>query len=89
MNQYKISLWGTNDYGFGMASGTLMYSSSNYHKIYNSVSNTNTFTIDSAGSITCAGNIDVNGTIATRSNTISLKSYFQPNPQGNLITIVQ
>jgi hypothetical protein len=35
LNQYKISLWGTNNYGFGIASGTLMYSSSNFHKFIN------------------------------------------------------
>jgi hypothetical protein len=44
LNQYKINLWGTNNYGFGIASDTLQYSSNNYHKFYNSTNNLNTFT---------------------------------------------
>jgi hypothetical protein len=51
INQYKINLWGTNNYGFGVAGDTLQYSSSNYHKFYNSGNNFNTFTIDNTGNI--------------------------------------
>jgi hypothetical protein len=34
-NQYKINLWGDNNYGFGISNGTLMYSSQIYHKFHN------------------------------------------------------
>ena len=54
-NQYKINLWGVNNYGFGIGNGTLMYSSQLYHKFYNSSNNANTFTIDSTGNISCTG----------------------------------
>ena len=70
LNQYKINLWGTNSYGFGIASGTLMYSSQSFHKFYNSSNNANTFTIDSAGNISsagaicCSGDLTVGGTVA-------------------------
>ncbi len=35
LNQYKINLWGTNNYGFGIAASTLQYSSqgNQYFKI--------------------------------------------------------
>jgi hypothetical protein len=36
LNQYKIDLWGTNTYGFGIANETLQYSSYNFHRFYNS-----------------------------------------------------
>ncbi len=55
LNQYKINLYGTNSYGFGIAGSTLQYSSHNFHKFYNSSNNANTFTIDSTGNISCAG----------------------------------
>jgi hypothetical protein len=48
---------GTNSYGFGIASGTLMYSSQSFHKFYNSSNNANTFTIDSTGNISCTGTL--------------------------------
>jgi len=32
INQYKINLYGTNSYGFGIAADTLQYSRQNYHK---------------------------------------------------------
>ena len=32
LNQYKINLWGTNNYGFGIANETLQYSSFNFHR---------------------------------------------------------
>ncbi len=37
LNQYRIYLWGPNNYGVGITANTLMYASSNYHKFYNSV----------------------------------------------------
>ena len=49
LNQYKINLYGTNSYGFGIAGSTLMYSSPSYHKFYNGT--TNTFTINGSGNI--------------------------------------
>jgi hypothetical protein len=59
LNQYKINLYGTNIYGFGIAGGTLMYSSQTYHKFYNSTNNNNTFSIDSSGNVSCTGSIFV------------------------------
>ncbi len=47
LDQYKINLWGTNNYGFGIAASTLQYSSQGNHSFYNSSNNANTFTIDS------------------------------------------
>ena len=55
LNQYKINLWGTNNYGFGIAAGTLQYSSSSNHSFYNSSNNVNTFNIDNVGNISCIG----------------------------------
>ena len=43
LNQYKINLYGTNSYGFGIAGSTLQYSSQGFHKFYNSGNNANTF----------------------------------------------
>ena len=43
LNQYKINLWGTNSYGFGIAGGILMYSSQANHAFYNSGNNVNKF----------------------------------------------
>ena len=63
INQYKINLYGTNSYGFGIAADTLQYSSQNYHKFYNSSNHANTFTIDSTGNISCTGNIGIGGVI--------------------------
>jgi hypothetical protein len=51
LNQYKINLYGTNNYGFGIAGDTLQYSSVVYHRFYNSVNNLNTFTIDGTGNV--------------------------------------
>ena len=55
LNQYKINLWGTNEYGFGIAGSTLMYSSRNFHNFYNSSNNLNTFSIDGSGNATMNG----------------------------------
>ena len=55
LNQYKINLWGTNNYGFGIAAGTLQYSSQANHAFYNSANNVNTFNIDSVGNVSCIG----------------------------------
>ena len=35
IENYLINLWGTNNYGFGITAGTLMYSSQSFHKFYN------------------------------------------------------
>jgi hypothetical protein len=59
LNQYKINLWGTNNYGFGIAGGTLMYSSQGNHTFYNSNNNDTTFNIDSSG------NVNIKGAITT------------------------
>ena len=79
LNQYKINLWGTNVYGFGIASGTVMYSSQIYHKFYNSANNVNTFTIDSVGNISSAGSLTVGSslqvnTTANISSTLNVSS---------------
>lgn len=55
LNQFKINLWGTNLYGFGIGGNTLMYSSQTFHSLYNSSSNLNTFSIDSSGNTTING----------------------------------
>ena len=65
LNQYKINLWGTNNYGFGITAGTVMYSSQSFHKFYNSSNNANTFTIDSTGNVSCSGSI-TSGLILTQ-----------------------
>jgi hypothetical protein len=59
LNQYKINLWGTNNYGFGIAGGTLMYSSQGNHTFYNSNNNDPTFNID------ISGNVNIKGAITT------------------------
>ncbi len=63
LDQYKINLWGTNNYGFGVAANTLQYSSQGFHKFYNSGNNANTFTIDTAGNISCSGTLTSGGNI--------------------------
>jgi hypothetical protein len=62
LNQYKINLYGTNSYGFGIAGDILQYSSQNYHRFYNSSNNANTFTIDSTGNIISTGYLFAGGT---------------------------
>ncbi len=51
LNQYKINLWGTNQYGFGIAASTLQYSSQGNHTFYNSSNNATTFIINSSGNV--------------------------------------
>ncbi len=36
LTQYKINLWGTNNYWFGIAYSTLQHSSQGNHSFYNS-----------------------------------------------------
>jgi len=55
LDKFKINLWGTNDYGFGIADGTLQYTSVNFHRFYSGT--TNTFSIYSNGNIYCNGEI--------------------------------
>jgi hypothetical protein len=57
LNQFKINLWGTNNYGFGVADSTLQYSSQVTHKFHNSANNANTLTMDSTGSVIKVNNI--------------------------------
>jgi hypothetical protein len=64
LNQYKINLWGTNNYGFGITGGTLMYSSSQYHRFYNSGNNVNTVQFDDVGNVNMIGALSV-GTTAS------------------------
>lgn len=64
LNQFKINLWGTNVYGFGIASGTLMYSTQNWHKFYNL--NVNTFTIDNNGDASLLRNLVTGGLTRSR-----------------------
>jgi hypothetical protein len=64
INQFKINLWGTNVYGFGIASGTLMYSTQNWHKFYNF--NVNTFTIDNNGDASLLRNLVTGGLTRSR-----------------------
>jgi hypothetical protein len=64
LNQYKINLWGTNNYGFGITGGTLMYSSSQYHRFYNSGNNVNTVQFDDVGNVNMNGALSV-GTTAS------------------------
>ena len=64
LNQFKINLWGTNLYGFGIASGTLMYSTQNWHKFYNL--NVNTFTIDNNGDASLLRNLVTGGLTRSR-----------------------
>jgi hypothetical protein len=59
LNQYKINLWGSNNYGFGIADSTLQYSSQGNHSFYNSSNNANTFTITSVGNVSCTGDLTV------------------------------
>ena len=59
LGQYKINLWGINTYGFGIAGGTLQYSSQGSHSFYNSANNNNTFNIDLEGTISCRGSLIV------------------------------
>jgi hypothetical protein len=39
LKQYKINIWGTNAYGFGIAASTTQYSSQSNHSFYNSSTN--------------------------------------------------
>jgi hypothetical protein len=64
LNQFKINLWGTSNYGFGIASGTLMYSTQNWHKFYNF--NVNTFTIDYNGDASLLRNLVTGGLTRSR-----------------------
>ena len=57
LDQYKINLWGTNEFGFGIASSTLTYSSNGNHSFYNSSNNANTFSIDGSGNTSCTGTL--------------------------------
>jgi hypothetical protein len=57
LDQYKINFWGTNNYGFGIASSTLQYCSQGNHSFYNSSNNVYTFTITSLGNFSCVGSI--------------------------------
>jgi len=59
LNQYKINLWGSNEYGFGITSGSIVYSSQGFHRFFNSANNTNTFNIDSSGNTTINGKLIV------------------------------
>ncbi len=65
----KIPLWGTNNYGFGIASNTLQYSSQGNHVFYNSTNNAMTLAIDSAGNTSCYGNLQTNNTVVVRGNS--------------------
>ncbi len=69
LNQYKINLWGTNNYGFGVANETLQYSSYNYHRFYNSTNNLNTFSIDGTDNITCVGILNMSSTTTLNNAT--------------------
>jgi hypothetical protein len=53
LDKFKINLWGTNEYGFGIATNILQYSTLNTRAFY--TQNTNTFTIDSGGNTSCIG----------------------------------
>jgi hypothetical protein len=64
LNQYKINLWATNVYGFGITGGTLMYSSAQYHRFYNSGNNVNTVQFDDVGNVNMIGALSV-GTTAS------------------------
>jgi len=74
INQYKINLYGTNSYGFGIAGDTLQYSSQKYHKFYNSSNNLNTFTIDSTGNIICVGILNVSSSTTLNNATTCISS---------------
>ena len=95
LNQYKINLWGTNNYGFGIAGGTIMYSSANYHKFYNSNNNVNTFTIDSVGNTFCTGSFTSGNTIAIKGTsesdtaTLYLATPFTPSSAYKCALIAQ
>jgi hypothetical protein len=65
LDQYKINLWGTNNYGSGIAASTLQYSSQGNHSFYNSANNANTFTITSMGNVSCTGSIGCVGVSAS------------------------
>jgi len=62
LNQYKINLWSTNAYGFGITGGTLMYSSAQYHRFYNSGNNVNTVQFDDVGNVNMLGSLSVGTT---------------------------
>ncbi len=59
LDQYKIHLWGTNKYGFGIADSTLQYSSQGNHSFYNSANNENTFNVNSVGNVYCSGRVGI------------------------------
>jgi hypothetical protein len=65
LDQYKINLWGTNQYGFGIASSTLQYTSSGNHSFYHSGNGVSTFTITNVGNVSCVGSIDCVGVSAS------------------------
>jgi hypothetical protein len=71
LNQYKINLYGTNSYGFGIAGGTLMYSSQSVHNFYNSSNNVNTFSIDASGNITATGSLSAGNTAVIKGTSES------------------
>jgi len=75
LDQYKINLWGTNNYGFGIAGGTLQYSSQGNHTFYNSSNNNPTFNIDSSG------NVNIIGAITTGNFSLFLGGF---NSSGNV-----
>jgi len=49
LDKFKINLWGTNSYGFGIDSGTLQYTRAGVHKFY--TGNSTTATLFSDGSL--------------------------------------
>jgi hypothetical protein len=85
-DQYKINLWGTKNYGFGVAASTLQYSSQGTHSFYNK-NNSNTFTIDSSGNTSCIEIITASNSIITNTINNSLVSYFHPTPYNNVGSI--
>jgi len=65
ISDFKISLWGTNNYGFGIKASTLAYFSQNYHNFYNSGVSTTSPVVSMDGS----GNIINSGSISNGSSS--------------------
>ena len=59
LSDFKISLWGPNQYGIGIQSSELKYTSAGSHNFYNG--STRVFSIDSSGNITSTGYGNFNG----------------------------
>ena len=77
LKDYKISLFGTSGWGFGIQQGQLKYMSGGNHKFYNDA--TNTFTIDGSGNTSCIGTISCS-TINASGMTFNDSSYINyPN----------